>query len=117
MKKMLAVLGVIFCVNAYAETNKQEHYILRYDSGNTYDVKIMSDTITWTGLRGEDRGKTETDSIKRKLLGNIEVIQWTEKSGTFVTLVLDRKNHRSISSGKDGDSDWLTYGVAEIVKN
>jgi len=122
MKLTKAILAGIFCLslgNAYAsETTKLEHYILRYESGDSYDIQLTSSTITWTGVEGSDTGLTETDSIKRKMLSNdVEIIQWNEKSTAFVTLVLDRPHLKVVSSGKIAGDDWLNYGVIEEKNN
>ncbi|EKD71721.1 MAG: hypothetical protein ACD_46C00113G0006 [uncultured bacterium] len=120
MKIIVAILAGILCLslgNIYAGgKTKLEHYIFRYDTGDTYDVKLSENAITWTGLEGSDTGQSETDLIKRKKLSNdVEVIQWNENSKTFVTLVFDRAHLRTVSSGKTPNGNWLAYGVAEDI--
>lgn len=116
----IGLIAITFCLSffeiAFASgMTKSEHYVFRYDTGATYDVQLTDNTITWTGLEGDDTGLMETDSIKRKKLSaKVEVIQWSENNGTFITLVFDRKHLRIVSSGKFLNDEWLAYGVAEV---
>ena len=119
MSKLLStILSVsilaLTSTNLYATSNT-EHYVFHYESGAVYDVTITDNTFTWKGLEGDDRGKSETDPIKRKTLSNdVEVIQWKEDSGLFVTLVFDRTHLSIVSSGKTSEGDWLMSGMASI---
>jgi len=100
-------------VNAAQES---EHYIFEYDKDMIFDVKLTDNTVTWESLSGEDKVQKETDHINRKLLSNdVEVIQWTENDGTFVTVVFDRAHLNVISSGKYPSGKWLRSGVATIL--
>jgi MoaF-like len=117
-KILVKIIGFVFSVlvsaNSYAIINL-EHYVFHYESGDTYDVKLTDNTITWNGLEGGDKGQSETDYIKRKKFSNdIEVIQWNETSGTFVTLVFDRTHLQIISSLKTSDGEWLMSGKATV---
>lgn len=117
-KKWLVIISSIFLTagitNIYAD-NQSKHYVFHYESGDTYDVSFTDSTVTWKGLEGNDNGKSETDFIKKKnISNNIEVIQWNETSGAFITLVFDRKNLNIISSLKEGDESWFIYGKATI---
>lgn len=97
---------------------KYEHYVFKYDSEHIYDVKLTDNTITWESLTGSDKGQKETDPINRKQLSNdVEVIQWTENDGTFVTVTLDRAHLSEISSGKYDSGTWLWSGVAEKISS
>jgi phenolic acid decarboxylase len=90
-----------------------EHYVFKYDEAHVYDVKLASDTITWEALSGAEKGQKETDRVNRKTLSNdVEVIQWTENDGTFVTLAFDRNNLTVVSSGKFASDMWLWSGIA-----
>ena|SRR3990167_47476 len=105
---------VVATTAAYAKTST-EHYIFHYETGDIYDFQITENSATWKGLEGSDKGQSETDYIKRKTLSNdMEVIQWKEMNGTFVTLVLDRAHLSIVSSGITSDGDWLMSGNATI---
>ena len=108
-----SALLILFFGNSYAN-NKTEHYVFHYETGDTYDVVLTDNTITWTGLEGSDTGRSETDVIKRKTLNhNTEVLQWTENDLTFMTVVLDHRHLKVIASGKLVDNSWLSYGRGE----
>ena len=93
-----------------------EHYLFKYDSDHAYDVKLNDSTITWKSLSGPDKGQMETDNINRKNLSeDVDVIQWTENDGTFITVVLDRTLLNVVSSGKYSTDTWLWSGVAEKI--
>lgn len=121
MKKLkLLVMAPLFCawlVNAYAVgLVKNEHYVVHYEGGNSYDVQLTDTTITWLGLEGTDQGRGETDAITRKKLNSsVDVIQWSEKNGSFATLILDFQHMVTISSARDQNGDWLAYGTFDEV--
>ena len=116
MKKILASLAIassVFMMMDAAAMTKTEHYVFNYDNGKSFEIQLTDKTITWTSMCGPDKGQTETDEITTtKLAENIDVIQWTEKDGTFVTVIFDKENLREISSGKYADGTWLWNGTA-----
>ena len=117
MNRILAtMIGIGFLIlvitNSYAGVNL-EHYVFHYESGDTYDVKFTDNTVTWKGLEGSDKGQSETDYTKRKKFpNNVEVIQWNEISGAFVTLVFDCEHLNIISTINTSDGTWLRAGKA-----
>ncbi|MBX3708747.1 MAG: hypothetical protein KIT56_05725 [Gammaproteobacteria bacterium] len=113
--KLIAFIFIAFLITSSYASNYIEHYTFYYESGDTYDVKLTESTVTWKGLEGGDKGQTETDYIKRKNFSkDIEIVQWHEISGSFVTLVFDRTHLKIISSGRTSDGDWLMLGKATI---
>ena len=93
-----------------------EHYIFEYGKDMIFDVKLTDNTITWESLAGPDKGQKETDLIERKVLSSdVEVMQWTENDGTFVTVIFDRNHLNVISSGKYPAGTWLRSGIAYIT--
>src|SRR5690349_5726240 len=117
-KKWASIISSIYLIagttNIYAN-NQSEHYVFHYESGDTYDVSFTDNTVTWKGLKGNDKGKSETDLIKKKnISNNIEVIQWNETNGYFVTLVLNHESLKIISSLKAGNDSWFISGNAII---
>jgi phenolic acid decarboxylase len=112
-----AAVLLISISSAEADENaKNSHFIFRYNTGDIYEIELGDAAITWRGLEGSDVGKNETDAIKRQILSkDVEVIQWTETNGIFVTLVFDHLNMKMVSSGKTENDAWLTYGTAEEI--
>lgn len=93
-----------------------ERYIFEYGKDMIFDVRLTDNTITWESLAGADKGQKETDLIERKVLSSdVEVMQWTENDGTFVTVIFDRNHLKLISSGKFSTSTWLRSGSATIL--
>ncbi|RDI39943.1 MoaF-related domain-containing protein [Aquicella lusitana] len=119
MKRKIAFAAFIFAffaTSSVAAAPKVEHYIFKYESDRAFDVKLTDNTITWQSLSGPDKGQTETDFINRKKLSkNIEIVQWAENDGTFVTVILDRAQLNVISSGKFSTGTWLWSGKAIAV--
>lgn len=120
MNKYLQIIFSLVAISFYSNVSlahqDESHYIFNYDSGNTYDIKITDDTITWTGLSGPDKGISETDAIKRKSLSsNVEIIQWIEKDGSFVTVAFDHKNLTVVSSGRYEKGTWFWNGTVDIL--
>jgi len=105
---------ILFVGSTHAKSN--EHFLVHFTSGDSYDVKIKGDTLTWTGLKGDDKGETRTNIVKHIALPNsVEVYQWTEKkTGSFITLVLDRNSMLSIMSGKGVKEEWLWQGKVQM---
>ena len=72
-KKWASIISSIYLIagttNIYAN-NQSEHYVFHYESGDTYDVSFTDNTVTWKGLKGNDKGKSETDLIKKKNISN-----------------------------------------------
>jgi MoaF C-terminal domain len=117
MKKIWTTLFYLMAINTHASANyHNEHFIINYHSGESYDVVLTDNTITWTGLEGNDKNYSETDSINRKpLTDEVEVIQWIENDHTFMTLVLDRTQLKTIASGKNQQNSWLNTGDMQQV--
>lgn len=115
-RKFALLFFTVFAAPYVMAAVKFEHYIFNYGNDHLYEVKLTDNTITWKSLSGPDKGERETDHIKKKHLTNeIDVIQWTENDGTFVTLTLDRKHRNVISSGKILENTWLWSGNMEVI--
>lgn len=113
--KIIFIFAFSFYSNFSFAQPDESHYIFTYDSGNTYDIKLTDDTITWTGLSGPDKGVSETDVIKRKSLSsNVDIIQWIERDGSFVTVAFDRENLTVVSSGRYDEGTWFWNGKVDI---
>ena len=119
MKIRNNIVVTIFCfclANSAIAAPSFEHYIFEYGKDMIFDVRLTDNTITWESLAGPDKGQNETDLIERKVLSSdVEVMQWTENDGTFVTVILDRNHLKVISSGKFSTGTWLWSGVAYIA--
>ncbi len=116
MKKILfGSLFITFLLSvtiAFAATDKSEHFRLYFNSGDAYEATLKDHTLTWKGIAGTDKGEERVNQVKRLSASkNLEVFQWTEKTGSFVTLIFDRKHHKAVCSGRMKDnSDWLWLG-------
>lgn len=114
--KVAAILFSIFFASFAGAAFQSEHYIFNYGKDMIFDVKLTNNTVTWESLAGADKGQRETDQIDRKSLSNdVEVIQWTENDGTFVTVIFDRTHLKIISSGNYTTGTWLRSGVAYVT--
>src|SRR3990167_9216085 len=109
IRNNIAATIFFLCLTTCAiATPSFEHYIFEYDKDMIFDVKLTDNTVNWESLAGEDKGQKETDHIDRKNLSHdVEVIQWTENDGTFVTVVFDRAHLNIISSGRYPTGTWL----------
>ena len=110
----VAIFSIFLAITAIAAP-ASERYIFEYGKDMIFDVKLTDNTITWQSLAGPDKGQKETDLIERKgLSSDVEVMQWTENDGTFVTVIFDRNHLNIISSGKHPTGTWLRAGVAYL---
>lgn len=119
-KIMMVVMTFAASVTFAAHNNHhqtQKHYLIQFTSGDTYETTLNGNTLTWRGLAGEDKGLTSTSQIKRATLSkSTTVYQWTEKTGSFITLTLDKNNHQAICSGKDTkNNQWLLQGTFKAL--
>lgn len=116
-KQALVVLAfTLISTSLVIAAPNSEHYIFKYNSGYSFDIKLTDNTITWKALDGSNKGQTESDYINRRmLLNNTEVIQWIENDGTFVTVIFDRIHNEVISSGKSSSETWLWSGISESI--
>ena len=98
--------------------NYKSDFTVYFDTGNAFDVSIRGDSLMWKGMAGEDKGTEQTVKIKHvSLAKNVEVFQWKEKRGYFVTFVVDTLNKKAITSTKnDKNQDWLVEGKITYLK-
>lgn len=117
-KIILAILLVITSSLNFAATNYKKEFTVHFDTGNTYEVAIRNDSLTWKGIAGEDKGTTRTVEIKRlPLANNLEVFQWKEPRGYFVTFILDALHNKGITSTRaQNNQDWLVLGKITDLK-
>lgn len=96
----------------FTAENYTKTFTVQFDTGNSYSVSILNTNLTWKGVAGEDLGVEISVDIKRQTLSdNIEIFQWKEPRGYFVTFVLDSVNKKGITSTKaDNNQDWLVEG-------
>lgn len=86
-------------------------YHLNYENGSfEVDIIFTEDSVTWS-----DSGKTATDSARMRDVGNgMFFVNWQEKDGTFVTLLLDinaMKVYNSVLSQIEGNQGvWFMEG-------
>ncbi|MDP1602140.1 MAG: hypothetical protein Q8M03_02655 [Legionella sp.] len=121
MKYKLLISFILSMVSSYvfASGGYQNEFIVQFDTGNIYGVSIKGDSLTWTGMAGEDKETEQIVNIKHiSLANNIEVFQWKEKRGYFVTFIVDTLNKKAITSTKSaGKEDWLVAGEITNFKN
>jgi hypothetical protein len=114
LTKLFIVLMTFTLSTAFAATSQaQQRFLLHFNSGDVYDTTLTGNTLTWKGIAGDDKNVTSTNHVRRVALSkSVEVYQWTEKTGAFITLTLDKKNHHVICSGRDlKNNQWLWHGT------
>ena len=117
--RLITFLLVCFLsVAANSTINSNEHYRADFASGNVYDIRILGNHVFWKGIAGVDKGEVRHNVMKHKVLSpQVDVYQWTEnRTGAFVTLVLDKKNHQAICSGKEANNkQWFWSGEIKPI--
>lgn len=109
-------LSIFVCAAAFAGATTTGHYKATFEGNNVYDVTIAQNQLTWKGLSGEDKGKVRTVDYKQtNLTDAVEVLQWKNKSGSYVTLVLDHDHSKAVCSGQASKTkgSWLWSGTLE----
>ncbi|MBX3708303.1 MAG: hypothetical protein KIT56_04365 [Gammaproteobacteria bacterium] len=68
--------------------------------------------LTRKGIAGTEVGQVREVQVKSLSTSkNVEVFQWIEKTGSFVTLILDGKHYKAVCSGKMADHrEWFWLG-------
>lgn len=114
MKMFFRCLLLLSCINlAFAASNNVlNHFIIKFDSGDSYETTLKNNTLTWKGLSGEDKNIVRKNQVKHIAFSkNVDVYQWTDEAGLFVTFILDKNNHSGIASSKDANNhEWFTKG-------
>ncbi len=100
------------------DNNYKSEFTVHFETGNSYEVSIQQDVLTWKGLSGEDENMVQTVKVRHRMLAkNINIFQWKEQRGYFVTFVLDTLNKIGITSTKGlNDNDWLVAGKISNFK-
>lgn len=87
-------------------------YVFDYVSGDQYEVNFSAGTLTWTGLKGVDSGKSETDQCDSdEVSPHIHFVSWKENDGTFVALAVNLESRKVYSRGISGGDKWRTIGT------
>lgn len=121
MRKILIslLINILFLnVLAFASPAKQfNHFMVRFETGNSYDVTINKNLLKWQGIAGEDLNMVLEIPVKHIALSkNVDVYQWNEKRGYFVTFIVDKSNSTGITSTKNSNNkEWLVKGKIEFL--
>lgn len=117
MKKILIISffinTLLFNLLTFASPSKKfNHFIVRFETGNAYDITIKNNQLRWKGIAGEDFNMIVEVPFKHITLSkNIDVYQWNETRGYFDTFILDRSNAVAITSTKNANNqEWLVKG-------
>lgn len=98
---------------AIAEANVISIKKILFDSGDSYEITIKNNNLTWKGLAGEDKNIVSNNHVKHiSFSKDVDLFQWNDnKTDTFVTLMLDQKNHQAVCSSKGKDNrQWFMQG-------
>lgn len=117
--KLMLSLALVFTLHsAFAAHNYQRSFTVSFTTGKTYEVSISGNTLTWKGVSGSDRDMVQTVTVKHIALEkNIDIFQWQEKRGYFVTFIVDFNKNKAVTSTKTIENqDWLTEGEIRSLK-
>jgi hypothetical protein len=122
MKKLLLrsiFINILFLnVLAFASSSEKfSHFIVRFETGNAYDVTIKKNLLRWKGIAGEDLNMIVEVPFKRITLSkNVDIYQWNEKRGYFDTFIVDKSNAVAVTSTKNAKNKaWLVKGKVEFL--
>ena len=100
----------MYAVPTFAHELSGKTLLLKYEQEQHYKVSFEEKDLTWKGVKGDDKN-SETDPYQfKKIATEIYLVNWTEKDGTFVDIVLNFASMKVYSSGKSGESTWLREG-------
>ena len=122
MKKLLVsiiFINMLFLnVLAFASPSKEfSHFIVRFETGNAYDITIKKNLLRWKGIAGEDLNMIIEVPFKHITLSkNIDIYQWNEKRGYFDTFIVDKSNAVAVTSTKNANNkEWLVKGKVDFL--
>jgi hypothetical protein len=122
MKKLVIIsifINIIFLnVLAFASPSKTfSHFIVRFETGNAYDVMIKKNLLRWKGIAGEDLNMIVEIPFKHIALSkNVDIYQWNEKRGYFDTFIVDKSNGVAVTSTKNANNkEWLVKGKIDFL--
>lgn len=100
-------------------SKKFNHFIVRFETGNAYDVTIKKNLLRWKGIAGEDLNMIANVPFKQIALSkNVDIYQWNEKRGYFVTFIVDKANAVAVTSTKNAtNKEWLVKGRVDYHVN
>jgi len=85
--------------------------LFKYEGEQHYKVNFEKETVHWECIKGEELGKSETDSYKSaKISNDAFFIQWQEADGTFVALTFNLKTMKVVSTGISNNCKWFRSG-------
>lgn len=93
------------------------HFIVQLETGNTYDVTIKNNLLQWKAVAGEDLNMIMKIPFKHIALSkDVDIYQWNEKRGYFVTFIVDKRNTVAVTSTKNADNkEWLVKGKVRFL--
>lgn len=115
---IILINSIILSCIAFASPSKEfSHFIVRFDTGNSYDITIKKNLLRWKGIAGEDLNMTLKIPFKHIVLSkNIDIYQWNEKRGYFVTFMVDKSNAVAATSTKNSNNkEWLVKGKVDFI--
>ncbi len=73
--------------------------VIDYDNGYSYKVTYDNDKLTWTGLKGDDAGKSQSNTFSyHKVCDHEYIVRWIEEGSIVVHSKFDLKNKTVVSS-------------------
>jgi hypothetical protein len=84
---------------------------LEYADEQHYTVEFSAEKVTWECVKGDERGRSETDVYQMMPIAkDIYLVNWTESDGSYVDLVLNLDAMKVFSSGIVKDYKWFPKG-------
>lgn len=102
---------------SHFQSKELTHFIVRFETGNAYEVKIKKNLLRWKGIAGEDLNMIVEIPYKHIMLSkNVDIYQWNEKRGYFDTFIVDKSNAVAVTSTKNANnSEWLVKGKVNFL--
>ncbi len=116
MFKIIALLLASLSFSALANTNLPgKRFLFQYEGGQHYKVEFSATTVTWTGVKGADAGKTETDDYIAEYTNGIYRVLWQENDETVVSLNLDLVNKKVKAAIQFNHRITVISGVVTVL--
>lgn len=116
----LFLIVCLFCATTIASENPLVGKTIQidYETGVSYSLSFTATEMTWTGVKGGEIGRSETDPYQITIMGKKEFfLNWTEKDNHFVALVLNFRKMEAFAAGHQGEKMWSRKGKISNIFN
>lgn len=115
---LLSFLFFSIAPTAFAAEAYLGQFIYKYKGGDTYRVTVSDSKIMkWECIEGTEKGAIGIENPQRfKANDKVYFVTWVEKTGIYVSQMVDLKNMKVFSTIIDGKERYVVEGIISREK-